>query len=105
MIRSLAFNAFFYLGTLIAAVIGIVLVPIPTPVLLRALLHHWARAIVWGMRWIGGMKVETRGLENLPMTGPVLLAASTTANATAFFWRLAFQVSPSSPCRSCSATH
>ena len=74
MIRSLAFNAFFYLGTLIAAVIGILLVPIPTPVLLRGLLHQWARATVWGMRWIGGMKVETRGLENLPTSGPVLLA-------------------------------
>ena len=74
MIRSLAFNAFFYLGTLIAAVIGILLVPIPTPVLLRGLLHQWARATVWGMRWIGGMKVETRGLANLPTSGPVLLA-------------------------------
>ena len=74
MIRSLAFNAFFYLGTLIAAVIGILLVPIPTPMLLRGLLHQWARATVWGMRWIGGMKVEFRGLEHLPATGPVLLA-------------------------------
>jgi 1-acyl-sn-glycerol-3-phosphate acyltransferase len=74
MIRSLPFNAFFYLGTLIAAVVGIVLVPIPTPVLLRGLLHQWARAMVWGMHRIGGMKVETRGLENLPISGPVLLA-------------------------------
>jgi 1-acyl-sn-glycerol-3-phosphate acyltransferase len=74
MIRSLAFNAFFYLGTLLAAVIGIVLVPIPTPVLLRGLLHYWARAVVWGMRWIAGMKVEFRGLEHLPAAGPALLA-------------------------------
>ena len=74
MIRSFAFNVFFYLGTLLTAVIGIVLVPIPTPVVLRGLLHHWARAVVWGMRWVGGMKVEFRGLEHLPATGPVLLA-------------------------------
>ncbi|TAJ41545.1 MAG: 1-acyl-sn-glycerol-3-phosphate acyltransferase [Reyranella sp.] len=74
MIRSLSFNAFFYLGTLLTAVIGIVLVPIPTPVVLRGVLHHWARAVVWGMRWIGGMKVEFRGPEHLPATGPVLLA-------------------------------
>ena len=58
MIRSLAFNLYFYVGTLIAAILGILLVPIPTPVLLRGLLHYWARAVVWGMRWIGGMKVE-----------------------------------------------
>lgn len=74
MIRSLAFNVFFYLGTFFAAVLGIVLVPIPTPVLLRGLLHYWARAVVWGMRWIGGMKIEFRGLEHLPSAGPTLLA-------------------------------
>ncbi len=75
MIRSLAFNLYFYIGTLITAVIGIVLVPIPTPALLRGLLHRWAGAVVWGMRWIGGMKVEFRGLEHLPAKGPALLAS------------------------------
>ncbi|HQS14511.1 lysophospholipid acyltransferase family protein [Reyranella sp.] len=74
MIRSLVFNAYFYVGTLLVAVVGIVLVPIPTPVLLRGLLFHWARAVVWGMRWIGGMKIEFRGLEHLPANGPALLA-------------------------------
>jgi 1-acyl-sn-glycerol-3-phosphate acyltransferase len=74
MIRSLAFNLYFYFGTLVVAVIGIVLVPIPTPVVLRGLLYYWARAVVWGMRWIGGMRVEFRGLANLPARGPALLA-------------------------------
>jgi len=74
MIRSIAFNAYFYVGTLLVAVVGIVLVPIPTPVLLRGLLFHWARGVVWGMRWIGGMKIEFRGLEHLPADGPALLA-------------------------------
>ncbi len=74
MIRSLAFNIFFYVFTLLTAVVGIVLVPIPTPVVLRTLLHWWARAVVWAMRWIGGMKVEIRGRENIPAQGPALLA-------------------------------
>ena len=74
MIRSLAFNLYFYVGTLIAAILGILLVPIPTPVLLRGLLHYWARAVVWGMRWISGMKVEVRGRQNLHRHGPMLLA-------------------------------
>ena len=74
MIRSLAFNLFFYGFTLLAAVVGVILVPIPTPVILRGLLHSWARTIVWSARWIGGMKVEIRGRENLPAAGPVLLA-------------------------------
>ena len=74
MIRSFAFNLYFYALTVLAALIGIVMVPIPTPVLLRGLLHRWAQAVVWGMRWIGGMKVEVRGREFLPEKGPVLLA-------------------------------
>ena len=74
MIRSIAFNAYFYGGTLLVAVVGVVLVPIPTPVLLRGLLFHWARGVVWGMRWIGDMKIEFRGLEHLPADGPALLA-------------------------------
>ena len=74
MIRSLAFNLYFYALTVLAALLGIILVPIPTPVLLRGLLHGWARAVVWGMRSLGGMKVEVRGLEHLPERGPVLLA-------------------------------
>lgn len=74
MIRSLAFNAYFYVGTLLVAIVGILLVPIPTPVLLRGLLFHWARAVLWGMRWIGGMKIEFRGLQHLPANGPALLA-------------------------------
>jgi 1-acyl-sn-glycerol-3-phosphate acyltransferase len=74
MIRSWAFNLFFYGFTLLTALVGIILVPIPTPVLLRGLLHHWARAVVWAARWIGGMKVEIRGRDNLPAKGPALLA-------------------------------
>jgi 1-acyl-sn-glycerol-3-phosphate acyltransferase len=74
MIRSLAFNIFFYGFTLLTAVLGILLVPIPTPVVLRGLLHGWAKTIVWGMRWIGGMRVDVRGSGNIPARGPALLA-------------------------------
>ena len=55
---------------MLTALVGIVLVPIPTPVLLRGLLHRWAQAVVWGVRWIGGMKVEIRGREYPPDEGP-----------------------------------
>ena len=83
MIRSLAFNVFFYVFTLLTAIVGIVLVPIPTPVVLRTVLHWWARAVVWGGRWIGGMKVEIRGRANLPPSGPPCSPTSITARATA----------------------
>ena len=74
MLRSLAFNLFFYGFTLVTAVVGVLLVPIPTPVVLRGLLNRWAAVVVWGMRWIGGMQVEIRGRENIPAQGPALLA-------------------------------
>jgi 1-acyl-sn-glycerol-3-phosphate acyltransferase len=74
MVRSFAFNVYFYALTVLAALLGIALVPIPTPVLLRGLLHRYAQAVVWGMRWVGGMKVELRGREYLPKHGPALLA-------------------------------
>ena len=74
MIRSLAFNLFFYGFTIVTAIVGIILVPIPTPVLLRGLLHYWAKGVVWAARVIGGMKVEFRGRQNLPVRGPALLA-------------------------------
>ena len=74
MIRSWAFNLYFYGLTLLAALVGILLAPIPSPVPLRALLHGWAKAVRWGMRWIGGMQIEVRGREYLPKHGPALLA-------------------------------
>jgi len=74
MIRSTAFNLYAYTLTLLAALVGIVLAPIPSPRPLRALLQGYARAIRWGMRWIGGMTVEVRGRQYLPKEGPALLS-------------------------------
>jgi 1-acyl-sn-glycerol-3-phosphate acyltransferase len=74
MIRSTAFNLYFYALTLLAALAGILLAPIASPAPLRALLHAWARAVRWGMRRIGGMEIEVRGRQYLPEHGPALLA-------------------------------
>jgi len=74
MIRSLTFNLYFYGLTVLTALVGILLAPVPTPVLLRGLLRGYARAVRWGMRWIGGMRVEVRGRQYLPQQGPALLA-------------------------------
>ncbi len=72
--RSFAFNLFFYGATLVYAVVGILLVPVPSPTLLRGLLRNWARVIDGGMRVVGGMHVEVRGRQYLPAQGPALLA-------------------------------
>jgi 1-acyl-sn-glycerol-3-phosphate acyltransferase len=72
--RSLGFNLFFYVVTALYAIVGILMVPIPSATLLRGLLHNWARTVHWGMRVIGGMEIEIRGREHLPNRGPALLA-------------------------------
>ncbi|MBM3643427.1 MAG: 1-acyl-sn-glycerol-3-phosphate acyltransferase [Alphaproteobacteria bacterium] len=73
-VRSLAFNVFFYGGTLVFAVAGILLLPIPSPGPLRGILRGWARTMVWAMRWIGGMAEEVRDFDRLPARGPALIA-------------------------------
>ena len=72
--RSLAFNIFFYGMTSLVAIVGILMVPIPSPRPLRGLLHLWARMVHWGMHAIGGMHIEVRGRQHLPARGPALLA-------------------------------
>jgi 1-acyl-sn-glycerol-3-phosphate acyltransferase len=72
--RSFAFNTFFYLFTLAVVLIGVVLLPIPSPRPMRWLLQSWARGVMWGMRVVGGMHVELRGQEHVPAKGPWLLA-------------------------------
>lgn len=51
---------------------------VPTLVLPRAAIMAgvaiWSRLCVWGLRWIGGVRIEIRGLDHLP-TGAVLIAA------------------------------
>lgn len=71
-LRSLLFNALFYLGTGIIAVLGL-------PILLanrRAaarLGHHWARATLWLAGWTVGLRYEVRGRDHLP-AGPAIIA-------------------------------
>lgn len=72
--RSLAFNIFFYGVTTIWAIVGVLLVPIPSAKLLRGVLYYWARTVHWGMRAVGGMHIEIRGRQHLPEQGPALLA-------------------------------
>jgi 1-acyl-sn-glycerol-3-phosphate acyltransferase len=72
--RSFAFNVFFYGATTLVAIVGILLVPIPSPRPLRWILNRWARMVHWGMRVVGGMQVEIRGRQHLPAKGPALIA-------------------------------
>ncbi|MHC3127561.1 acyl-phosphate glycerol 3-phosphate acyltransferase [Brevundimonas sp. GN22] len=73
LIRSLLFSVWLYLSMPICA-IGM------SPALLMnhnaamGVVRLWARMVLFGARWIAGIKVEVRGLEYRP-TGPGLVAA------------------------------
>lgn len=73
ILRSLLFTAWLYLSMPIFAV-GL------SPVLLMphrfamGVVKLWARTALFGLRWIAGVKVEVRGLENMP-SGAALVAS------------------------------
>lgn len=64
-LRSLAFVAWLYLSLVVFSV-GL------SPALLMTyrpamwVIRNWARCVLFGLRWIAGVKVEFRGLEHLP---------------------------------------
>lgn len=71
-VRSALFGAWMY-----GAMVGLFLVWSPTLLVRRSAisvgLRVWARAVLWGLRTIVGVRVEFRGREHAP-TGPALVA-------------------------------
>jgi len=71
-LRSLAFNISFYVATTLIAGIGSPCL-VARPYVLRVA-GFWGRVCLWLLRVVAGIKVEFRGLENIP-PGPLLVAA------------------------------
>jgi len=73
LLRSILFTIWLY-GSM--AVIGLVLLPFQAmdDKYVWVALRTWARAILWGLRWIVGAKVKIEGLENVP-AGAALIAS------------------------------
>ena len=80
-LRSLAFNVFFYAHTIFWLI-----VLLPTEVLPKAAfwwgVEHWAKINRWAITAIAGVKVEVRGLENLPKGGALIAAKHHSAFET-----------------------
>ena len=72
-IRSLLFVAWLYLSMAIFAVAlsPVLLLPYRAPM---TVIRMWARFVLFGLRWIAGVKVEVRGLEHRPV-GAALIAS------------------------------
>jgi len=73
--RSLIFNIFFYLMTFLYGVSCLIFSLIPGRGALMASLRRYTRVMVWGMKNIGGMQITVAGKENIPATGPVIIAS------------------------------
>ena len=70
-LRSLVFNVGFYVGTAVFALVGL-------PALARdrhavlALARAWARYVDWLLGTVCGLRVEFRGVENIPVGGYII---------------------------------
>lgn len=71
--RTFFYGLWYYGLTVVLAVLYIPLLALPRPAL-RAGIKLWGQLLVWGMRVIGGVRLEVRGLDKLPK-GSVLIAA------------------------------
>ena len=78
LIRSLVFQALFYTSTLLLMVLSLPVFVLPArwgwPVV-----PLWARVNLWLLRWVAGVKVEFRGLENIPQGGCIVAAKHQSA--------------------------
>ena len=72
-LRTGLYAVWYYGVTAVLAVLYIPLLAMPRP-MMRDGVKLWARLLIWGLRVIGGVTLELRGLERLP-PGPALIAA------------------------------
>src|SRR3954447_26263883 len=71
--RSLVFNVLFYLLLTFWVIVAIPTYLMPRWAIL-SIARYWARSSIWLMRAICNIKVEYRGLENIPK-GPLIVAS------------------------------
>jgi len=83
-IRSLLFNIYLFGGTGVIAFILLVLLPFSSQEMRKGS-QLWTRYVMWGMRYITGIRYEIRGLENLPPGGGVIACKHQSAWDTAIF--------------------
>lgn len=73
--RALLFNIFFYSVTILYVLVCLLFSFLPGRSGLMAALRRYTKVMVWVMRRIGGMKIIVTGKENIPTSGPVIIAS------------------------------
>ncbi|MEI9889339.1 MAG: lysophospholipid acyltransferase family protein [Caulobacteraceae bacterium] len=72
-LRSILYGLWYYGVTVLLAILYIPLLALPRGAM-REGIRIWAKLLIWGLRVIGGVRLEVRGLENIP-PGACLIAA------------------------------
>lgn len=75
MIRSLAFNLFYYIFTLIWATLLLLTIPLPGRTAMSRGIRLWSRIIIAALRLIAGIRVEVRGSEHLEQGKALILVS------------------------------
>lgn len=83
-IRSLLFNMYLFIGTMIIAFSLLLLMPFSN-MGIRKGTQFWTRYVSWGLRVITGITYEIRGLENLPEGGAIIACNHQSAWDTIVF--------------------
>jgi 1-acyl-sn-glycerol-3-phosphate acyltransferase len=89
LVRSLIYAVFLYLTMVLIGLGFLPAVLISGRKAAAQAAHLWARLAIWGVGAICGTHYEVRGRENIPKTGPVLIACKHQAMwETLFFMQL-----------------
>ncbi|ALK07979.1 lysophospholipid acyltransferase family protein [Blastochloris viridis] len=73
ILRSILFNVLFYLNLAVQAILYLPLLALSRRHVIRAT-QYWGRSTNWLLGVVAGIRIEFRGLENLP-PGPLLIAS------------------------------
>ena len=73
MIRSLLFQIYMTIGTLIIGVAGLPVLFLDAEKKLR-FCQGWCRTMLKGLKWINGIKVDIHGEKNIPADGAIIAA-------------------------------
>ena len=73
--RTIGFNLFYMSMTVLYVISCLICSLIPGRAALMGALRRYTKIMVWGMRRIGGMDIQVTGQENIPTSGPVIIAA------------------------------
>ncbi len=73
--RSLFFNIFFLLTTIVYAFVAVLFSLIPGRALMMGSLRRYTKVMVWAMRRIAGIDVSVAGHEHVSHDGPIIIAS------------------------------